>query len=968
MPNQPWIPAGLKVSNPPRGSGTQAPKNFVAQSMRATFAWGSNPGSATIVYVGDGTPVTTGALVEITIGAHYFAGICKSDVYNAGSRSGKVSTLQFVDLRELLSWDYVFCLFNRGDVRLVNGIRKKRYVHIYPADYDRWIKTYTDTPLNAWEILGAILSYTSNIGGTIGTAWTYDLTGGGLFPQGVLTFPLYEFDCLGGKRLDAALNEICEVAGAVFTLMSTPTVPYKLVFTRKGYGAVPTFPENTTGPFAPNSDDRRIGTSLSGHATNVRILGERNQYQVMDLPMVPDWARGWEAFLSFDQFADDIFQRDTDPRSGKRFNAIPGDNEQFQGRQLAMARALEITVRDYVSLRGGASGGGATFVDTRKFSGRFRMDMPAALYLQTLVFRAFRPDPAFVFVNNRGKNVPMDSVDIIDRLLCKVTHNPTTGVMNFETQEPCDGNGYAIVKGYQIGADLFKSLRSDQFTLDFFTNAKSIWQHVPFQIDDSGEGVRFIIFDEPVIVSENLIIDKDGHKSINAGFTLSIPQVKAALVLEAERYTYWLGTYPNVSRDAVQNVGGLNYEMVAQYGFYSEISYSNGQTADQKADALATAFLNRQYIYAEGGQKLVWDKSVAPAQFGTPLTNGNHSCIDRVEIVTSPQQGTYEVVDFTNERQRDYFEPEREFDRKTMSNSLFPGQAELRIQAEYARKLAAGFKQFPKAGELLRKLLTGGLGSDHPLDMVWFNNPTAALLPLGTPIRKSPSNTNPTYPSSDSVFVGVTVRNNEDTTKPLRVQTTGVRPVRVQGPVAVNDTVGLSPGANDFLVKDGSPAVGKALQPIGDTSVKTIMVQLAVGGGQSTKDQAYVVKSHRGNYLICHKWTGVGELSTDVPIAKPQELWYTVASVVVDGVTITYSGYDINSQTRQATIGSVPEIQVIVPRYVPGQIIYATQPDLVQVNTDPNFPFTQSVPCTLQDMNKGGRAWARKFIPGTQEN
>jgi hypothetical protein len=914
--SNPFLPVNVSVGAVPRGAGTQLPSNFVAQSMTASFAWGSSPGTATVVYVGSGSPIVTGALVTLTIGGHFYAGICKSDVQNYGSGEGLTRTLQFADLREFLTWDYTFCVFNKSDVRLIGGVRVKRYKHLLPDDVDSRTWTYTSTPYNASQIIGAILA-----GPTIGTSWAYDLTGGGTFPGGVMNFPVFDFDCELGKRLDAAFSQICQDAGCVFGLASTPAVPYRLVFTRKGYGPLPTPPLN--------SDNQRIGVALSGHPTNVRVLGERNLYQVMDVGMEPDWARAWEQFVVFEIFSNFIYH-------ALGYDATPGDPEGYVGRQLANARALSITVGEFAAIAG------EQFADLRKYAGRSRMDMPAALYISTLLFRAFRPASGFSFVNAVGTGIPLTSLDIADRLLCKVFQNdPTSGTLQFDPAQPTDGNGFVIAKGYMVGADLFKSIKSDQFNLNFFTNASAVWQHIPFQIDDSGEGVRFIIFDEPVIVSDNLVTQTDGHAAINAQFTLTVPPVVAALVFEAERFSYWKGTFPSVSRDTVENVGGLNLELVGPLGSYTEIAYSNGETAAQKADVIASSVLLRQYLYTEGGHKYIWDPHLPINQFGTPLS----SMVDRVQISTSPKEGTYEVVDYTNERQRDFFEPERELDRRTQTNSLFPGQAELRVQAEYSRKLAAAFKQFPSIGRRLTDLLSGAIGSDDPLDVVWFNGAIdlggLGLMPAGTVIRRTPSasgsgvNTVATAPDAigpeDTIFMGVTVRDSEDPTGSFKVQKTGVALVRVQGPVNATDAVGLADSVTgwEYLTAGGIPPVGVALQSITDTSVRLIQVSLGTGGGGSAG--RYRLKGMADDYLICRSWDGTTEGTKDVYIAKEfkHRNSLTTETEYATPMTYTYTpdGTDPNhlNVLRHKTDGTDTELQHILPIWTLDEEIGAIQ-------------------------------------------
>lgn len=827
-----WKPVKVTVANPPRAGGSQSPNSFKSQSALISKSWGSSPGTATIVYVGN-APVTEGADVRLELGSHYFAGICRSDTEVRGSQ-GQLRTLEFIDFRDYLTWDYTFCAFNKPDVRLIGGTRVKRYKHLFPANYDSFAWTYTSTPLLGWQIIGAILSFTYLINGTIGTIWNWDLTGGGQWPLGVMNYPLYDFDCIGGRRLDAALNEMGERLGVVFTHAPTSAVPYKLVWTIKGYGVLPALGN-------AKSNDRRAGKAISGHATNIAVHGSRNLYQVLDVPMIQDWSAAWEQFVVFENFSEDIYQRGSDPRTGIAFKATPNDPEQYIGRQLATAYALEITVRQYVALRNDG-----TFADTRKYAGRSRMDMPCALYIQTLLYRAFRPN-IVSFVNVLGKTVPITAIDIADKLLCRVSHNAATGAMAAFVNEPVDGNGYAAVKGFQIGSELFKTVKSDQWNVDFFKDANRAWGTASFQLDDSGEGVRFIIFDEPVIVSNDLLAGVDGHAVINAAFTLTVPAVRAALVFEAEPFVFWHGTYPNVSRDRVENVANLNAEFVVKNGVFSEILYADGQTAVQKAVAVANSLLLLQFSYDEGGRKNIWDGQSDAANFGTPLVNSAHSLYDRIQVHSSATEGLFETIDYTNERSRDFFEPERELDRRTLQNSLLPGQAELRQRAEVARAIASSFKQMPYVRRLLDRLLNGTLGNEDPLQLTWFNavpdlGPT---MPIGTVIRKKPTtmtfsgntNTVATSPDAispqDTVFVGVTVRQDEPVDKPFKVQRTGLALARVQGPVSVDDSLGLASSATDweYLVKDGTPSVGKAQQEITGETVTLIQVALGSGGG-----------------------------------------------------------------------------------------------------------------------------------------
>ena len=832
-------PVQFTAGAPPRGAGVQALTTLTAQSFRGSFAWGGSPGEATIVYVpkgsGTNTVVTVGALVTMQLGAHFFAGIC-TDARIVDGTHGKVVEVQFKDLREFLTWDYTFCAFNMPERRLVNGVWVKRYWHIYPWNYDAYIRTFTSAPISAWAIVTAILE-----GPTIGCPWEFDFTGWGLFPQGLLNQPVYSFDALNGMRLDAALNTISAAGGLVFTLDPQPWWHYRLVWIRKGYGLLPLFPSN--------SDDRRLGVSLSGNATNIRIIGDRNKYQVLNTELTPDWLPAWQQFLVVDALAQDLYEHEKDS-AGVCYNAYGSDPEHWRGAYAAKVRALEITVAEYAALRDArGSHDGSYFRDYRKYAGRSRMDMPAALYIQTLVFRAYTPAISGI-INRNGNEIPLISTLIADQMLCRVTYDPVSGDMDDDPTQLSDGNGLVIVKGWQFGQDFFRLVNPERITENFFT-AGRYWAAASFQIDDSSEGDRFIILDAPAFTSENLVTTIDGMTVLNAAFTLYAPAAQAALTFEAERFSYWAGTWPDVSRDRAEYISGLCAEWSGLGDVaadYRELLFANGATAAQQAAVIAASLLICQYTHLSGGYNLKWNPALGPS-LGVALS----SLIDRVEIRNGPD-GLVEVVDLTTERQRDYFEPERDLERRTQANTLFPGQAELKQQALDYKRFAAAIKAMPKeVMDLFMRFLTGNFEDANTVHARFSTEDTIAptgTLPAGTPVLKVPTvaaeegstatGTLCTWPpnvadASTYVFAGVTVRDGEDATRPFYLQHSGETVARVQGPIAANDPIGpnsdVYTAGSAYFVKAASPTCGVALMAIADTSVKLIRVRLAGGGG-----------------------------------------------------------------------------------------------------------------------------------------
>lgn len=911
--SSPWAPV-LVATSPARGGVTQEEVTLYAQSLQLTMAWGVSPGSAVLTYVSADqdaviTPVSAGAFLTITAGGHTFYGICKQDSGVTGS-DGRTRTLEFVDTRQYLDDDVVLCAFNIEDhYTNSNGVRVRGYKHLFPEDFDGWNWTYTDGPLTAAEILNAMFEAP-----TVLTSWAR------VYHSDQANYPVYEINCLSGKKLASAIQEVSDKQGLMVGLVGGP---YRLVWVRKGEGPAPTFPTN--------SDQRRYGVALSGNATRVLVIGDRNLYQVMNVPLIPDWARAWEEFVIFEQFAEDIYQRANNPSTGQPFKNTAGDPEQFIGRQLAAAHAREITVRQYVALRGEA------YADYGRFAGRSRMDMPAALYISTLLFRAFRPDLTS-FGNVFGTGV--STLNIEDRLLARVTHDAATGVMTSSANDPADGNGFAVAKGYRIGTELFRNMKPEQFNADLFKEATAIWQPVPFQLDDAGDGSRFLIFDEPVVVSNELLTEVNGHTVINSDFTLQVPQTKATLVFAAEKYSYYAGV---TGRDHIENVPGLHGEYIVDGGI-AEIPYIDGWYANDKAAEIAASLLGKQWYYGGGGYTVRGSNA-------TQLS----SVIDRVSFQNGPN-GWMEVVDFTLERGRNAFEPERALDRAKREETLLPGQAQLQQEANLARLLAEGFKQSPKTTKALGELLSGGVEYHGPLQTVYVKN-GSGVIAVGTPLRKrsltvgsnNVANTNTlcvlpaAATSEDKIFGGVTVRQNEAAGGPVKVQTQGIALIRVRGPVNENESVGLGSGTEDYLVTGSSASVGVAHQKIADATTQLIPVRIGAGGGGGN---FYRVKSIEGDFLTCVKWGGkmhstAEDGTEEIYIARDPELRRST----YEGKTIAWNSdgdafnatYSYESNTKRIkTVNGVAEPQVIIPYYKTGFTVIKAQTTGPTGVTDPN--------------------------------
>lgn len=870
MSGSPWSVATATVSSPKRGPGTQPDTPaFAIQSLSFTWSWGSQPAQGSLTYVAadDFPPITYGAWLELTVYGKTFYGICQRGAIlvpqddgtilgapTERSSGGRTLRLEFLDPRRYLRWDKVFCAFNMLDIRMLDGLRVRRYKHLFPENYGRWIWSYTTKPVSAAFILRKVLAFSRSRTplGTVGTDWVIS----SIWPNGAYqpggyhpdqeNYPVYNVDCLGGKFLDELLQEIADAQGLLFTLQAGP---YNLVFCRKGDGIIPSFPER--------SDYQEVSQALSENPTRLYVVGDRNRYLCLDLTLQPDWNRNWESLITVDGLMQWLYDNASDPITGHRYNAIPGDTEHASGYQLAAARAREITVREFAALRGG------DWEDYRFFGGRSRMDMPAALYLDTILFRAFRP-PAVV--NIKGEAVPTGVLTLVDDLFARVyledLRNPK---MTVDQTNPPGGNGFAIARGFNVGAEIFKAINPERFNLADFDNIADIWQPVTFQIDDSFETGRYLIMDEKMINLEGLFVGQsvedmqdpalaeiNGYLVLRADAPITAPEVRAALCFEGDKFVYRYSTGDtdprNGSRDDSINESGLYQEVVqALNGSWFEMPYADGKSAEVKAVELASVLCRRPFWYYQGS----YNWKLLPGDV-IPDLNG---MINRITLEYGA--GHTCQVEFANGRPEPVYRQEREYDRRRRWQSVLPGQQELRDQARLLRELSAAFRQTPQMVIKLNEFLRGRMGqiSQGQIEPCVINEGTGTL-PVGTPLWKRSAataeldpgtgrqargkeHTTAVMPSAVStehdVFVGVTTRHNENAAAKIWLQNTGTMLARVQGPVSVGDTVVRAEGA-DYLVgqtsgADGAPVVGTAREDLTTQEIKLIRVVSPAGGG-----------------------------------------------------------------------------------------------------------------------------------------
>lgn len=947
----------IKVSNPPRGTGTQPALTFHARECVLTTTWGLQPGTALIDFASvqqQNNFIIPAASIVIEVGGHVFHGVAVEAEAKLGE-DGHGLYVEFVDLRYFLQSDDVFGAFNMRDHRVENGryVRQYRHLGLVAGDVARNIWRTTPEPLTAAEILDLLFANTESPWDRVYHA--------------ALSLPVFDIDLQLGAKLGEAVLSISEKVGATFTLQGAA---WRLVWAVKGTGALPIYEETGT-VFPANSTNRRYGVRVTGNPTRIGIVGDRNLYQVLNITMAPDWLPAWQEFWDVDQLTFDLYDHEAD-ENGTAYAAAG-----MEGYLRAAERARRITVAEYASLRDLRSpGSGNAYRDYRKIGGRSRMGMPAALYIQYLVFRAFRLPANFAMRFWNGLIVGRTSVDIVEQPLVEVTHNPETGVMDFTLETVTNGNGYAAVRGYQIGQDNFRTLRPEYFHPERWLNLQNIWQHVPFAVDASGDGDQFILFDEPIIATQNLVqkVSINGltqrYALLFAGATLTVPPVKAALTLAGER---WLHVQGGAFQDAVESVPGLSGQFVVASpggGAAVEVPFADGETATQKSAVIASTLLNRPAYHATGGYTVQGSNT-------TQLT----SMVERVTVKLNPQGGLNEDVQFANEKPhqvdrwgRITLERPRDFERRAQLETVLPGQEALREEANALRGLASRLRKDPRFGHTIAGAFYQLLGYDTPPAPIMVSVPAGPVgtIAAGTPYWREAGALEAVVPGTamtSPVFVGAAVFEGDRADFP-RVTANGIGGVihvRVQGPASVGETVGYA--AATHLVKTTERVVGTMLDNCPESRVYLAAVRLGGtggGGGTATEYQWFRVTGVFDEHLTCRKCSMNGTITADTTeyrVAKPPDLRVKTFDYqeVHGDVIITYHRTGVQSRTASGNLDGliIQEDQVIVPPYLPfpsASLIRAEHKSggftaVVDGANDTVLDYLDTTP---------GRAWARR--------
>lgn len=774
------------------------------KSLNFTDAWGISPGSGQALLPGNEFTPAAGDDFSFTFGARTIHGVVKNPVLKT-TTDGLAWEVTLVDDREKLSWDSVQCQFNIVDIEDVDPedfgrSRHRRYKNIYPDD---WPAGHITWGLKSTRAILDLLFAAA----TVTFPWDY-------VDHPRLDGEVYNLDFDTGAELGAVIQQIADKLGLVVRLSG----PYELSFALKGEGDLP----DMTGA---NIREVSSGTALSGNATEVRIIGERDIYTDTGIQMYPDWSSAWEAYLFEPKWIDAV----------KTAYTLP-DGTPSQRAALA-AKARSITVLDWV-LKTGNEG----FEDYGRFGDVGRMHLPAWVYITQLVFKAYRITHAYTL-----NGIDFRDLRLVEGLLARVT-STTDGVMSYFLNDAeqfelyTDEKAYIIATGQQL--DLSDPSKRDVLDPATISSLSALWtpcqrfridprnyvvifEDAVFQPGEDGEGLFTFVnagtdlpADHP---SKYLAVP-------NAGFTLTAPDMKGAFTFEAERYFQDFG----IGHKRVSHyVSGLSlHALMLDNVFNTEIEYDTepAEPVVDKAAKAAAAFLAREEFYASG-------TFVRLGAWGTDLT----PTIDRVTY-TLNTEGIREDIDLTKERQPDYFEPERELDRAKTSDELYPGMRANRDEVhklQYMAKILAGLStKQSRVYQDLPDVFKTPLGNVHSAPTL-IKGESAVTYGAGEVIFTGADGS---VSDSGAAFQGVVIAGGVTAELQLPIATQGVVPVKIQGPVEAGEQVGCETGSRT-AISGGERAIGNVLVDYTGTSEVWLPVRLGASGPSAARTPLKLVKA-----------------------------------------------------------------------------------------------------------------------------
>jgi hypothetical protein len=822
-----------------------------------TKAWGVGPASGQGNLIGDVT-LDVGDYVSLNFSGLLFSGVVSSVAESTSHTGGVITQFSVLDNRVRLQWQYVFGAWNMvdpnfgennrnvpepdssqyassdtsgglDDVALDDdtddfadsaapgsltgpstGEERRKYWHILPTNWKAQIKTFSDEPLTVKDILNSGMG---SAWGSFGFKRTFHAVQD--------TVPAIGIDALNGKSCSSFISEISSIMGLDVYLKGSR----ELVWDRKGSETfvVPDAPvDGGVGGCLEDS-----GRALATWPTRVRVVGDPALVQVPNIVLEKDWAEGWEDYLSELKWI---------RRVGEIYE-LTSDAVAVVAKRNALAR--QITVQEYITKAGEAP---VDFADRRSWGQLSRMDIPAWIYLNEIVFRSYRIPEDFEF-----EGVPLSSLNIHEGLLCGV-EAPVDGDDVAYRSAPVEfypsAKAFVMAKGQPL--DLVDLRSYDQFIDDRESGDLEQWQGVnDFEIDAWHSSIRFsgpMFLDGDESAGESLYVrpnkgqggypdrstsvsdtDYESLRVLNPNFKMKVPEVTACFVFEVGKWSAAYGSGPrrlshyarNLSQHILVDADNISDGVkVLDEGPLSdgvaamkEVLFQNGLTCGEFSEKISESLIARDSAIESGTYRSygIGGFELSPA-------------VDRVTTTIDQAGGIVEVVELVLERGTEGFVSEVDQELRSRTKELFPGQAALREEVKKIKTLGtllARKKNHPTARNAVQSFADAGYkavgdqnvspqriedsggvgpadgGGDWKAgDIVWLDK-------NGKP------------DASGSRFGGVVMDSSGGSAgSTFNTAVRGVVPTKVMGPFSGGDVVGCDQG-DDFAKVGGSRPVGR---------------------------------------------------------------------------------------------------------------------------------------------------------------
>ena len=852
-----------------------------------TRSFGVEPASASgraVLGLGEvSIGISPGDYLAYSFGGIVFYGIVSNVTAVTDRQKGREYTFQIVDNRVRLPWQWFFAQYNMGeDYDAVHARELLRYPagefssgglsgddgvdlgapsgdypaipavsvdpgsisrgrifrHRVPSQWAGGFSSYSTNPVSASDILrNAFKSALGNFNFAMDFHHSQDE-------------PVFDVDADNGMTLAALVSMVCDRQGLQCTLDGSRT----LRFERRGEGTLV-----LPGPPVQVSRD---GESLSADPTKVRVVGDRTLVQVNNIPLVPDWARGWESLIAEPAWLDKV-----DEHFGPFETTAAGRAE-------LAARAREATLREYIV----AAEADATFVDHGRWGSISRMNMEVWTYLNSIVYRSYRVD-----VDEELYGVKIRQLEVHDSLLCAVEPDGEDAIRYRESAVEFypQASAFVLAKGQPL--DLISVMDREALVKIRDKDLRVSWSEISdFTFDPMTHSVRFAA---PVFLDGDPEDDKSillfpnkgqgGYTDItaevedpeddylrivvpNPDYEIEPAEIKCSMVFRLGPFHRDFGTgarwtvhsAPAIAEHLLDTTGGsFSHAQLANFTGtmhmptpgvnLSEILYDDGEKAIEKAERAAEGLILKNPLEREG-------EYIRRGAAGTVLSG----VIDRVTIRINLHDGIVETSEFAKPRSSRAFVSGRDIARRVKSEALYEGHEALKREVRMLRASARLSKQgrndhlrsesHQVITDIVRKPAAGGVLSGtatyHDVNSQWPEGRDAEGWRAGDLLWLDATS----IPSREGTnFGGVVVARPPEGSKHVVCSNTGSTvPVAVVPGVGPREVVYANPGdwkaGPDGNFPIGILAHGSAVPGSGDATVA--LVRVGAGGAGGEKD------------------------------------------------------------------------------------------------------------------------------------